>query len=91
AAFHEAHRTRFGHADPSRPVEVVNVRIVGTALGATAERRNGGKRSGGAGGLEPGTRFDGPVTVPLEDATVRIEAGWTGAVHESGAIIVEQR
>jgi N-methylhydantoinase A len=103
-AFHEAHRTRFGHADSARPVEVVNVRIVGTALGGTAERRNGGMglggtaerridgmRSGAAGGLEPGTRFDGPVTVPLEDATVRIEAGWTGTVHESRAIIVKQR
>jgi len=26
----------------------------------------------------------------LEDATVRIEAGWTGLVHDSGAILVEK-
>ena len=34
-------------------------------------------------------RFDGPMTIPLEDATVRIEAGWTGRALDSGAILVE--
>jgi len=27
AAFHEAHHTRFGHADPQQPVELVNLRV----------------------------------------------------------------
>jgi N-methylhydantoinase A len=27
AAFHRAHRARFGHSDPTRPVEVVNLRL----------------------------------------------------------------
>jgi N-methylhydantoinase A len=27
ARFHRAHRERYGHADPSRPVEVVNIRV----------------------------------------------------------------
>jgi N-methylhydantoinase A len=85
AVFHEAHRTRFGHADPERAVEVVNVRVVGTA-----ERRDGGTVHGGtAERRNGGTTLEGPVTVPLEDATVRIEKGWVGRVLESGAILVE--
>jgi N-methylhydantoinase A len=99
--FHEAHRARFGHADPLRPVEVVNVRVVGSS-----ERVIEGSRGGRTGGpvdrwtrgltlrgdsrLETGTAFAGPVTIPLEDATVRIEAGWTGRVHETGAIVVQK-
>jgi len=86
AAFHEAHRARFGHADPGRAVEIVNVRVVGTA-----DRRNGGVvLRGPADPRTGGTVLEGPVTVPLEDATVRIEAGWTGRVLDSGAILVER-
>jgi len=89
-AFHAAHRQRFGHADPARAVEVVNVRVVGTLNDGPAGRRAGGPLAGGAGHPAPvGTRFDGPVTVSMADATVRIEEGWTGRVHASGAIVVE--
>ena len=91
-AFHAAHRARFGHADPGRAVEVVNVRVVGSVdrgiqgpIGRGIEE----SRDGGIGGAGGGTLV-GPVTVPLEDATVRIEAGWTGRAHESGAIVVEK-
>jgi N-methylhydantoinase A/oxoprolinase/acetone carboxylase beta subunit len=38
----------------------------------------------------PGGLIAGPATVALEDATVRIEAGWLGRVHATGAIIVER-
>jgi N-methylhydantoinase A/oxoprolinase/acetone carboxylase beta subunit len=31
-AFHRAHRERYGYSDPSRPTEVVTVRVVGTGL-----------------------------------------------------------
>jgi N-methylhydantoinase A len=91
AAFHEAHRARFGHADPERAVEVVNVRVVGTA-----ERRTGGPNNVRTRGredvrLEAGARFSGPVTIPLEDATVRIEEGWTGRVLDAGSILVERQ
>jgi N-methylhydantoinase A len=85
AAFHEAHLVRFGHADPDRPVEVVNVRVVGTVRrgnGATILGRVPQRRTGEA-------NLEGPVTVPLEDATVRIERGWTGRVLDTGAILVE--
>jgi len=35
AAFHAAHRARYGYADPERPLEVVNLRLGATAPGAT--------------------------------------------------------
>jgi len=88
--FHQAHLARFGHADQERPVEVVNIRAVGTRGGqAVLLRRIGGsvdRRSV----PEPGTVLEGPTTLSLEDATVRIEAGWRGTVHQTGAIIVER-
>jgi N-methylhydantoinase A len=92
AAFHEAHRARFGHADPGRPVEIVNVRVVGTVARAAApwsisapEGRRAGKPTSVA-----GVEYEGPITIPLDDATVRIEEGWTGRVDGRGAIIVEK-
>jgi N-methylhydantoinase A len=83
-AFHRTHAERFGYADPARAVEVVNVRAIGT-LGGPA-----GGRAGGPGPFETGTRFTGPVTVPLGDATARIENGWEGMVHATGALLVER-
>ena len=89
-AFHAAHRERFGHADPARPVEVVNVRVVGMGEAAV------GRIGAWAGGpherlwLEPGRRIAGPATVPLQDATIRIEPGWVGTVHATGALLMER-
>jgi N-methylhydantoinase A len=85
AAFHEAHRTRFGHADPARAVEVVNVRVVGTKVGGSGDPVFAASPDGAT-----RRRYVGPVTVPLEDATVRIERGWTGQLLGSGAILVER-
>jgi N-methylhydantoinase A len=92
-AFHAAHRARFGHADPARAVEIVNVRVVGSAdrrIGGSTHGRSGGLALLGNARLEAGTAFVGPVTIALEDATVRIEDGWAGRVHETGAIVVEK-
>jgi N-methylhydantoinase A len=87
AAFHALHAERFGHADRERPVEIVNVRVVGTRRAAAVRI---GEVARGAGAPAPGTRVAGPATIPLEDATVRIEQGWTGCVHATGALIVER-
>ncbi len=94
-AFHRIHAERYGHADVEREVEVVNVRVVGTReggmagwrKGVEAGRREGGK-AGGSAGMDAATVFEGPTTIALADATVRIEDGWQGAAHESGALIV---
>ncbi len=37
----------------------------------------------------PGNILEGPTIIPLEDSTVRIEAGWHATVHGTGALIVE--
>jgi N-methylhydantoinase A len=87
AAFHALHAERFGHADRERAVEIVNVRVVGTRRAAAVRI---GEVARGAGAPAPGTRVAGPATIPLEDATVRIEQGWTGGVHATGALIVKR-
>ena len=85
AAFHALHAERFGHADRARPVEIVNLRVVGTRRAAAVRIGDAGR---GPGGLEPGARVQGPTTIALEDATIRIEEGWTGCVHPTGALVV---
>jgi N-methylhydantoinase A len=40
ALFHEAHRTRYGHSDPSRAVEVVNLRVKLVLPGSTVGARH---------------------------------------------------
>jgi N-methylhydantoinase A/oxoprolinase/acetone carboxylase beta subunit len=82
AAFHRAHAERFGYADPARAVEVVNVRVVGRVGGWAVGRLVGSE-------VDVGTRHVGPLTIPLDDATVRLEAGWRATVHESGALLIE--
>ncbi|HXV85964.1 MAG TPA: hydantoinase/oxoprolinase family protein, partial [Gemmatimonadales bacterium] len=96
-AFHAAHRARFGHADVSRPVEVVNLRAVATAPRAEVRLVATGRRAGGGRGareqledLAPGTSLEGPLTLDGTDATVRVEAGWRGRVLESGAVELER-
>ena len=42
------------------------------------------------GELGAGQRIPGPAVLPGSDATALIEPGWTGVVHESGAVIVER-
>src|SRR5262249_23747155 len=43
AAFHNAHERRYGYADPSRPIEVVNIRVrlVGRTPKPTLRRERG--------------------------------------------------
>lgn len=39
-------------------------------------------------GLKPGYQFTGPAIVEQADTTTIIEPGWSGKVHESGALIL---
>lgn len=98
--FHDLHRERYGHADPTRAVEIVNVRIVASRPGLPLEltARPGPSSTGAAAGadhvaldaLAPGERVAGPVTVCAQDFTLRIERGWAGTVHATGAIVLER-
>ncbi len=97
--FHHAHQARFGHKDEKRAVEIVNLRIVALRGGTPiALGGNLGTESAADGALrvewnslEAGTTLEGPVTVDGLDSTVRIEQGWSGVVHSSGAILLERK
>ncbi len=98
AAFHGAHRDRFGHADTGRPVELVNLRVVASRSGSEvrlAERTgHAAEPSGEARApleeLNPGTAVVGPYMLDVIDCTVRIEPGWRGTVHATGAVVLER-
>jgi N-methylhydantoinase A len=99
AEFHRTHEFRFGHCDTARAVEVVNVRVVATR-GGTSIRLGGNVGTGAVpqgaeradwDSLAPGTTLEGPLMVDGPDSTVRIEAGWHGEVHSSGAILLERK
>lgn len=98
-AFHGTHAERFGHSDERRAVELVNVRVVASRGGGKV-RLVAGQGHGGAikdatrvswSSAGPGTVIEGPMMVDGLDATARIESGWQGRVHESGAILVERK
>jgi N-methylhydantoinase A len=97
-AFHRVHQERYGHADPGRPVDVVNVRLVArrmvsaVQLNADAEVPRDRPASGRLPlqGLGVGTRLQGPVMLDGVDATARVEPGWSGVVHDSGTIVLER-
>ncbi|MBI2072509.1 MAG: hydantoinase/oxoprolinase family protein [Gemmatimonadetes bacterium] len=103
AAFHRAHRARFGHADERRPVEIVNIRVIAAGVAATVElagRGGPGERGepgravrGGRAPLDDltvGSTLEGPLMLDGGDATGRIEGGWRGVVHETGAVLLQR-
>jgi N-methylhydantoinase A len=45
-AFHQAHRRRYGYADPARGVEVVNLRVAATATATKPRAARGARRAG---------------------------------------------
>lgn len=98
ARFHAAHRERFGHADETRPVELVNVRVVASHRGGTV--RLAARADGGAAAVPPGRAalpalaagavLDGPYMVDAPDSTARVEPGWRATVQPSGALLLER-
>jgi N-methylhydantoinase A len=94
--FHERHRQRFGHADPWRGVEVVNVRLVADRPGRSLDLV-ATEHSGAASRPRPylpdlcaGVVLDGPCMIDAPDCTIRLEPGWVGTVQPSGALVVER-
>jgi N-methylhydantoinase A/oxoprolinase/acetone carboxylase beta subunit len=97
AAFHRAHGARFGHADERRPVEIVNIRSVATGVAASVDLATRAAGKGAGRGerapldeLSAGTTLEGPVMLDGGDATGRIEDGWRGVVHETGAVLLDR-
>ena len=80
AAFHEAHRARFGDADPGRPVEAVTLRLAAELPGSPPDLPTG----------EPGEPVRGPAVIPMEGATCWVGEGWTARTDAVGAIVMER-
>jgi len=79
--FHRTHRERYGHADECRAVEIVNARVVASRQGTPLQLRHLAVDE------DPLT---GPVTVAAADFTLRIEPGWVGTRHPTGAVLLER-
>lgn len=97
--FHQAHRQRYGHSDESRAVEIVNARLVASVRGTsldlsssehTTKRKITAERFM-LDDLEPGSTFEGPVTLDGKGCTARVEESWIGSTHSSGAVLLERR
>ena len=78
--FHARHAERYGHADPSAPIEVVNLR--GAAVHPSAALRL--RRSGRS------RRVRGPASVPLDGATLWVAEGWAATRTGDGGWRVER-
>ncbi|MGD8727791.1 MAG: hydantoinase/oxoprolinase family protein, partial [Gemmatimonadales bacterium] len=81
AAFHSLHRQRYGHANEAREVEIVNARVIVSRPRAPLVMRQH---------TTDDTPLEGPTTVGEADFTLRIEAGWRGTRHSSGAVLLER-
>ncbi|MGD9694550.1 MAG: hydantoinase/oxoprolinase family protein [Thermoleophilia bacterium] len=79
-AFHEAHRVRYGDADPGRPVEAVSLRLSAERPGADPEMPLG----------EPGPEIRGPAVIPMDGATCWVGEGWTARADARGTIVMER-
>ena len=95
-AFHRVHLERFGYSAPERSVEVVNLRSVAIRPGRTPVlAARDGNRTAVAGRasmreLRAGAVVTGPCMLDGPDCTVRVDAGWVGTVHATGALVVER-
>jgi N-methylhydantoinase A len=82
STFHHMHRERYGHADEGKMVEVVNARVVATRQRNPMELQQVDWDGDG--------RIPGPTSVSAPDFTLRIEAGWSGTRHPTGAVLLER-
>lgn len=99
--FHEAHRTRYGHAVLDGDVEVVGYRLIAVAPSALRKIRPAPARDrihlAPASGyyarheLEPGAAISGACVVEEATATTFIPDGWAARVDEIGNLILEVR
>jgi N-methylhydantoinase A len=80
AAFHDAHRERYGDADSGRPVEAVSLRLAAERPGADPELPEG----------EPGEPVAGPAVLPMDGSTAWVAEGWTARRDAVGAVIMER-
>ncbi|MGI9539072.1 MAG: hydantoinase/oxoprolinase family protein, partial [Miltoncostaeaceae bacterium] len=78
--FHAAHARRFGDADPSRAVEVVNLRVAVEREGPRLPLAED----------DPEHRVMGPTAIPMDGATCWVADGWRAHRDAAGAIHLER-
>jgi N-methylhydantoinase A len=78
--FHDAHRTRYGDCDPSRPVEVVSIRLAATRPGVAPDLDTGAA-------TPPAS---GPATFGLDGATAWLAPGWSARPGPAGSVVLER-
>jgi N-methylhydantoinase A len=96
-SFHDSHRDRYGHANVSGPVEIVNLRVlavreeVPVRLAARQHRPalHAGTDRAYLPEVSEGVKLSGPFMLDAPDCTVRIEPDWIGTVHATGAVVLE--
>jgi N-methylhydantoinase A len=79
-AFDAAHRERYGYDDPDAEIELVTVRVSVALPGAGATAPGRGESQ----------TLAGPVTVPLDEATLVVPKGWCAMQDTSGAWLLER-
>lgn len=80
-------------------MEIVNVRLAATrdaeplelagACGTEAPVPGAGRAW--LPDLAPGGTVTGPYMLAASDTTIRVEAGWTATIHDSGGVVLERR
>jgi N-methylhydantoinase A len=82
-AFEAEHERRYGYRDAGQALELVTIRVTATVPGSQITLDTGD-------GPAPGTSITGPERVALPGSTVWVPDGWSGAVDESGTLILER-
>jgi N-methylhydantoinase A len=79
-AFDRAHRERYGYDDPEAEVELVTVRVTVALPGADVKRSVRSEAQA----------LTGPTTVPLDEATLVVPAGWAAERDSRGTWVLER-
>ena len=77
--FHEAHETRYGYAERSRPLELVAVRTAETRAASPLAIRG------------PRRVVEGPAVLELEGSTAWVPAGWAGETEVHGTLVLRRQ
>jgi N-methylhydantoinase A len=78
AAFHDAHRLRYGDVDAARPVQAVSLRLAATRPGAAPP----------AGAEGPVADVTGPAHLAAEGAACWVAPGWRARAGGDGSILI---
>ncbi len=79
-AFHAAHESRYGDAEPGREVEAVSLRLAAERPGADPDLP----------ARELGPPARGPAVIPMDGATCWVAEGWTAREDPIGGILLER-